>query len=144
MTQTKLSPQYHVIYDGDCNLCATFTQLLMQFDQGNIFDYIPMQDSETLASLAVTSTDCELGMILIKKDDLSQRWQGSEAAEKIVELLPLGAAFLRAYRGLPGVKSLGDRLYIQIRDHRYQWFGRRKQTYHSPIAFGCQQKQCNS
>ena len=34
---------YYVIYDGNCNLCVTFTQLLETFDQGQRFQYIPMQ-----------------------------------------------------------------------------------------------------
>ena len=29
------------------------------------------------------------------------------------------------------MKPLGDRVYGQVRDHRYDWFGRRKQTYRS-------------
>jgi predicted DCC family thiol-disulfide oxidoreductase YuxK len=33
--------KYQVIYDGNCNLCVTFTQLLERFDQGKLFDYIP-------------------------------------------------------------------------------------------------------
>ncbi|NEQ81993.1 MAG: DUF393 domain-containing protein, partial [Moorea sp. SIO2I5] len=37
---------YHVIYDGDCNLCVTLVQLLENLDQGKLFNYIPMQDKE--------------------------------------------------------------------------------------------------
>ena len=49
----------------------------------------------------------------------------------------MGGAFIAAYRALPGVKWMGDRTYEQIRDNRYQWFGKRDSTYHSSYPFGC-------
>ncbi|MEL4896004.1 thiol-disulfide oxidoreductase DCC family protein [Crocosphaera sp. Alani8] len=131
---------YHIIYDGNCNLCATFTQLLAKFDQGNIFDYIPMQDQAILRQFNITPEDFEMGMILIDGDDIEKRWQGSDAAEEIVNLLPLGQAFIIAYRSLPGMKWLGDKSYEQVRDNRYNWFGRRDNTYPSPYPFGCNER----
>lgn len=129
--------KYHVVYDGKCNLCTTFAQLLEQFDRGNIFDYIPMQDEQTLAQFDITTEDCTAGMILINAQQPKQRWQGSEAAEEITRLLPLGDAFIVAYRAIPGMKWLGDRSYAQIRDNRYQWFGKRDDTYQSSYPFSC-------
>ncbi len=131
---------YHVIYDGNCNLCSTFTQLLAKFDQGNLFDYIPMQDEATLKQFHITSEDCEMGMILIDGDNTKRRWQGSDAAEEIVNLLPLGQAFITAYRSLPGMKWLGDKTYEQVRDNRYHWFGKRDKTYQSPYPFSCDER----
>jgi predicted DCC family thiol-disulfide oxidoreductase YuxK len=135
--------QYHVIYDGNCNLCCTFTKLLEQFDQGKIFDYIPMQDTATLNRFNITEKDCELGMILIDAISVNNRWQGSEAADEIIHLLPLGKAFITAYRAIPGVKWFGDHTYEQVRDNRYSWFGKSSQTYHSKYAFGCRYSQEN-
>ncbi|GAB4530443.1 MAG: DUF393 domain-containing protein [Pleurocapsa sp.] len=129
--------KYHVIYDGNCNLCATFAQLLEQFDRGNIFDYIPMQDATTLAEFDITPQDCAAGMILIDGKQPEKRWQGSAAAEEITRLLPLGDAFIAAYRSIPGMKWLGDRTYEQVRDNRYNWFGKRDTTYNSAYPFGC-------
>ena len=129
--------KYHVIYDGNCNLCVTFTQLLEQFDRGNIFDYIPMQDLANLAEFGITAEDCQQGMILIDPRQPEKRWQGSDAAEEIVSLLPLGDAFIAAYRAIPGMKWIGDRSYEQIRDNRYQWFGKRDATYKTVYPFGC-------
>jgi predicted DCC family thiol-disulfide oxidoreductase YuxK len=130
--------KYYLIYDGDCNLCVTFTQLLETFVQGDLFNYIPMQEVNLLPELNVMPKDCELGMMLINSKNLSERWQGSEAAEKIIELLPNGRLFLNAYRTIPGLKLCGDKTYLQIRDNRYQWFGRRQQTYYSQYNFTCQ------
>jgi predicted DCC family thiol-disulfide oxidoreductase YuxK len=128
---------YHVIYDGNCNLCVNFTRLLEQFDRGQIFNYIPMQETTILESFGITSQDCQMGMILINGNDISQRWQGSVAAEEIINLLPMGEIFILAYRSLPGAKWLGDRTYEQIRDHRYQLFGGREETYYPIYPFGC-------
>lgn len=118
--------QYQVVYDAKCNLCSTFAQLLKQYDQGKLFDYLPMQDELALAKYGISAADCEAGMILIDHQRPTKQWQGSEAAEEIARLLPLGDIFIAAYRAIPGMKWLGDRSYEQIRDHRYEWFGERK------------------
>lgn len=125
---------YHVIYDGNCNLCVTLVQLLENLDQGQKFQYIPMQNEAELNRFGITSTDCEQGMILIDDNNPQRRWQGSDAAEEIGRLLPLGSIFVDAYRNLPGVKWVGDRIYAQIRDNRYTIFGKRSCTYQSPYG----------
>jgi predicted DCC family thiol-disulfide oxidoreductase YuxK len=117
-----------VIYDGNCNLCSNLVQVLEQFDRGQRFQYIPMQDAAGLSRYQVTPEDCEMGMILIQ-DAPPQRWQGSDAAEEIGRLLPVASVLVNAYRSLPGLKGAGDRAYIQVRDNRYNWFGRRETTY---------------
>lgn len=134
---------YYVIYDGNCNLCVTFVQQLEQIDSGKLFRYISMQDKETLAEFNVTEADCQQGMMLIDADNLSQRWQGSAAAEAIGKLLPGVNVAVDLYRWIPGLKWLGDRGYLQLRDNRYQWFGKRDQTYVSDYQFkSCQDNSC--
>jgi Uncharacterized protein conserved in bacteria len=128
---------YTVIYDGECNLCSNLVQVLETLDRGHRFRYVPMQDQETLGQWQITPADCEQGMILICDGDPQQRWQGSEAAEEIARQLPAGAPFIQAYRSIPGLKHLGDQGYEQIRDHRYDWFGRRSQVYRSPYSGSC-------
>lgn len=140
---------YKVIYDGNCNLCVTLVQLLEKLDKGQQFGYIPMQDEATLATLGITAKDCEMGMILIAPerndsaatDTPTQRWQGSDAAEEIGRLLPMGEIFVQAYRALPGAKQGGDRAYEFIRDNRYSLFGKRSQTYTSDYA-ACNDDSC--
>jgi predicted DCC family thiol-disulfide oxidoreductase YuxK len=128
---------YHVIYDGNCNLCVSLVQVLEKLDKGVLFDYVPMQDLETLQSFKISSQDCEMGMILIDAANPEQKWQGSDAAEEIGRLLPLGNIFVSAYRAMPGMKWIGDRAYIQIRDNRYTLFGKRTSPYQSTFPIGC-------
>ncbi len=120
---------YHVIYDGNCNLCVTLVQFLETLDRGQQFEYIPMQDEAALRQWEITPQDCEMGMILLNADCPTQRWQGSDAAEEIGRLLPAGALFVNLYRSLPGMKWTGDRVYEQVRDNRYTLFGQRDRTY---------------
>lgn len=129
--------RYHVIYDGNCNLCVTLVQQLEKFDQGQLFDYVPMQDQEVLNSFGVTPQECEMGMILIDGSSPERRWQGSDAAEEIGRLLPGGKGFTSVYRSIPGMKWFGDRAYEQIRDNRYTLFGKRSRTYQSAYPVGC-------
>lgn len=130
------SRHYYVIYDGNCNLCVNFVCLLETLDQGQRFQYAPMQDEALLRQFEITPQDCELGMLLIDAQSPEQRWQGSEAAEEIGRLLPLGAAFVQIYRAVPGFKWGGDRLYEHVRDNRYALFGQRRHTYqsHFPVC----------
>jgi predicted DCC family thiol-disulfide oxidoreductase YuxK len=132
---------YYVIYDGNCNLCVTLVQLLENLDRGEKFQYIPMQAEETLANLGITAQDCELGMILVDANSPQQRWQGTAAAEEIGRLLPMGDVFVNAYRAMPGVKWVGDRVYEQVRDNRYTLFGKRSNTY-QPLYPACPSDGC--
>ncbi len=129
--------KYNVIYDGNCNLCVSLVQLLENLDRGQIFEYIPMQDLQQLEHFGITSADCEMGMILIDSDTPQRRWQGSDAAEEIGRILPGGEVFVAAYRAIPGMKWMGDRVYEQVRDNRYTLFGKRSTTYKSVYAIGC-------
>lgn len=133
---------YCVIYDGDCNLCTTLVQWLERLDQGKRFRYASMQDAEILGEFNVTATDCELGMLLIDETDPTERWQGSDAAEEIGARLPAGVLFVTAYRSLPGIKRMGDRLYVFVRDNRYKLFGRRPSTYASKYRV-CKSDRCD-
>lgn len=132
---------YHVIYDGNCNLCVTLVQILEGLDRGSLFRYVPMQDEDTLSRWNITPSDCNMGMILIDADNPERRWQGSDAAEEIGRLLPLGKVFVNAYRALPGMKWTGDRVYEQVRDNRYTIFGKRSSTYNSAY---CVDGSCNN
>lgn len=136
---------YSVIYDGNCNLCVSLVQLLEKLDGGERFSYVPMQDEQTLTRFGVSAQECELGMILIELDDAgnatSERWQGSDAAEEIGHLLPMGQVFINAYRALPGAKPTGDRAYEFIRDNRYRLFGKRDETY-QPV-YPCADGRCS-
>lgn len=132
---------YTVIFDGNCNLCTTLVQVLERLDQGDRFKYVPMQDQDQLQHYGITAEDCQQGMILIN-DQGPQRWQGSDAAEEIGRLLPLGEIFVSVYRGLPGPKWLGDQIYQQVRDNRYAWFGKRA-TYQSAYP-ACKTSACQS
>lgn len=123
--------KYYIIYDGNCNLCVNLVQLLETLDRGELFHYAWMQDEHSLSQWGITPQDCEQGMILIEAAAPERRWQGSAAAEEIGRLLPGGSIFVDAYRALPGMKWLGDRFYVQIRDYRYTLFGQRSSTYRS-------------
>lgn len=128
---------YYVIYDGNCNLCSSLVQLLETLDKGQLFQYAPMQDEQILQRWGITPQDCEMGMILIDAKQPEQRWQGSAAAEEIGRLLPLGDVFITAYRSLPGLKWMGDRVYEQVRDNRYTLFGKRSSVYQTAYSIDC-------
>ncbi|MDG2991320.1 DCC1-like thiol-disulfide oxidoreductase family protein [Candidatus Synechococcus calcipolaris G9] len=120
---------YVIIYDGLCNLCVTFVRLLQQVDQSNQFAYVPMQAEAELERWQITPENCQGGMIILEGENPENRWQGSDAAEKIISLLPAGDGLMQVYRAVPWLKPSGDYLYGLIRDHRYEWFGQRQDCY---------------
>jgi predicted DCC family thiol-disulfide oxidoreductase YuxK len=122
-------PPYLIIYDGLCNLCSAGVQAVYALDQGRLFAYLPMQDETALATWGITPSTCAQGMILLDTRNPDQRWQGSTAVEQLATLVPGMATWVEAYRGMTGLKSWGDAGYAQIRDHRYEWFGRRATVY---------------
>ncbi|MBD2463814.1 DUF393 domain-containing protein [Oscillatoria sp. FACHB-1407] len=132
---------YHVVYDGNCNLCVNLVRLLETLDRGERFQYTPMQDEAMLDRLGITPEACEQGMILINADVPEQRWQGSAAAEEIGRLFPAADLAVAAYRAVPGLKMGGDRLYEFIRDNRYAIFGKRGSTY-QPTYPICESDRC--
>jgi predicted DCC family thiol-disulfide oxidoreductase YuxK len=132
---------YCVIYDGNCNLCVNLVRTLESIDQGQCFQYLPMQNQPGLAQYGITPTDCEAGMILLDQDDPTRRWQGSNAAEEIGRLLPVVQGLVEAYRALPGAKATGDRVYTYIRDNRYNLFGKRQESYQSAYPL-CPDQAC--
>lgn len=135
-------PHYYVIYDGNCNICVNLVKLLESMDRGQLFSYAPMQDNATLSRFGITPQDCELGMMVLNQDHPEQRWQGSEAAEAIARLLPLGEGVIQAYRAIPGLKPGGDRLYAYVRDQRYALFGKRDRLYESLYPI-CESGHCS-
>lgn len=135
---------YVVIYDGNCNLCANFVSILEKCDRGRLFSYIPMQDTKLLMQFNITSEDCEMGMILIDRTNINQRLQGSDAAEEIGRLLPMGKSLIDVYRAITPLKAIGDAAYTQIRDHRYQLFGKRDRIYHTAYPVGCVAREDNT
>lgn len=44
---------YHVIYDGNCNLCVSLVQQLENLDKGQLFDYISMQEEDALKQFGI-------------------------------------------------------------------------------------------
>src|SRR4028119_2485967 len=80
---------------------------------------------------------CEMGRSWIDGNTPERRWQGSDAAEEIGRILPGGEVFVAAYRAMPGMKWIGDRVYEQVRDNRYTLFGKRPTTYKSAYPVGC-------
>jgi len=115
---------------------------LEQLDRGDRFQYAPMQDQQILDRYGITPQDCEMGMLLIDRENPTQRWQGSDAAEEIGRLLPIAQAFVTAYRAIPGAKWMGDRVYEQIRDNRYTLFGKRDTLYQSSYP-ACDNGTCS-
>ncbi len=120
---------YVIIYDGLCHLCCAGVQAVAALDRGHLFTYIPMQDEAALAAWDLTPLTCAEGMLLLEQNHPYRRWQGSAAVEQLVSLVPGLAPWVEGYRHLTALKSLGDACYAQIRDHRYDWFGRRETVY---------------
>lgn len=126
--------RYLIIYDGRCQLCSGWVAALYKLEGGRWLSYLPMQDEAALAQWGITPVTCQQGVILIDQNRPERRWQGTAALEQLASLLPGVAPVVAAYQRLPGLKAIGDACYVQIRDHRYEWFGERSEVYRVPSS----------
>ncbi|MFN3925733.1 MAG: thiol-disulfide oxidoreductase DCC family protein [Pseudanabaenaceae cyanobacterium] len=90
--------KFLIIYDGNCNLCVSWVQLLEKIDRGNLFLYGPMQDRSILDQYGLTPEVLAQGMILIDLENPDRCWQGSTAIEEVARHLPKGEFLIALYR----------------------------------------------
>ncbi len=96
---------------------SQFIQLLQSYDRGQLFTCISLDNPEILRELGLTVEECkQKGLILINTNEPSKRWFGSEAIEKVVNVLPMGSFLIATYRAMPGAKPIGDHVYVTLKD----------------------------
>ncbi|HSG98400.1 MAG TPA: DCC1-like thiol-disulfide oxidoreductase family protein [candidate division Zixibacteria bacterium] len=106
-----------MFFDGICNLCNGFVDLLLTLDRERRLRFAPLQGS-TARALDV-NVKAESVIVI----DSGGAWRDSDAVLRAVGFLPQPFRSLRYLRFTP--RYLRDRIYAFIAERRYRWFGRR-------------------
>jgi predicted DCC family thiol-disulfide oxidoreductase YuxK len=110
---------YVVVYDGNCRVCTRLANVLRRWDRRGDMEVIPSQ-TPGLAELYpfISADDYRQALQMIGPD--STRWQGAEAIDKILSLVPRGA-LLRWPLHLPFAPRAADRFYKWFARNRYRF-----------------------
>ena len=111
-----------ILYDGECNLCASVVAFILPRDRRGRFRFAALQSDAGRRLLA--GADCTIGelstVVLVEGN---RCWTRSDAVLRICRLLPSPWLALAVLWMVP--RPLRDAAYALIADRRRRWFGRR-------------------
>lgn len=113
-----------ILFDGVCNLCNGFVQLVINHDSGGRFRFTSLQSEpgqKLLAQYGKTVASTPETVVLVEKGRV---YTHSTAVLRI--LRGLGGAWQLLYVGMILPRALRDALYRFVARHRYQWFGQQE------------------
>jgi len=110
---------YTVIYDGACRVCGRMVRLLRAWDAREEIEMIPFQNTTVLDRFPwIPSEAYAEAMQLVGPD--GRTWQGGDAIEQLLKVLPYGGAVGWAFR-IPGFGALFGRFYRWFARNRYKF-----------------------
>jgi predicted DCC family thiol-disulfide oxidoreductase YuxK len=114
-----LGRPYTVVYDGQCKVCGRLVKLLNAWDRENEIEVIPFQNTSVLDRFPwIPSEAYAEAMQLIGPG--GRTWQGGEAIEQLLKILPLGGVFGWTF-SIPGFGNLFGRFYRWFARNRYKF-----------------------
>ena len=124
MHDEEIKRQKIILFDGVCNLCNGSVIFVLKWEKQPIFKFASIQSEagRELLKWCGLSPDYTEAVIFI---DNGKIYLGSSGALKIGQRLKFPWSSL-ASLGLIVPKLIRDRIYTQIAQHRYQWFGKRE------------------
>lgn len=112
---------YTVVYDGACKVCNRLVKLLQKWDSRGLIEVIPFQNTTVLTRFPwIPAPAYAEAMQLVGPG--GQTWQGAQAIEQLLEILPKGGLLGWAFK----VPFFGTAI-----DRFYRWFARNR------YKFGC-------
>lgn len=114
-----LGRPYTVVYDGQCKVCGRLVRLLGKWDKRKDLELTPSQNSTVPARFPwIPATAYRDAVQLIGPG--GQTWQGAEAIEQLLTILPAGWMLGWVFK-LPFVGKLADRFYRWFARNRYKF-----------------------
>jgi predicted DCC family thiol-disulfide oxidoreductase YuxK len=113
-----LGRPYTVVYDGDCRVCTRFSHMLVQWDVGRQLEVVPSQQPGVMARFPwIPARAYAEALQLVAADGTT--WQGAEAIEKLLDVLPRGRLISWIFK-IPFVRTIADRFYRWFARNRYR------------------------
>ena len=109
---------YTVVYDGACKVCGRLSRVLEKWDRHNLLEIIPSQTPGVHARFPwIPEQAYRESLQLI--GPAGRTWQGAQAIEELLSLLPRGALISWIFK-IPFVRIIADRFYRWFARNRYK------------------------
>ena len=116
-----------ILFDGLCNLCNSSVQFVIKHDTKAIFKFASLQSEvgkKLLLDNGIPITDNFSSFILLENNKLyTESTAALRVARKLNGLLPL------MYCTIIIPQFIRNTVYKFISNHRYKWFGKRKECW---------------
>lgn len=110
---------YTVVYDGQCKVCARLVKVLTRWDTREDLELVPFQNTSVLSRFPwIPAAAYAEALQLIGPG--GRTWQGGEAIEQLLKILPYGLTFGWAFK-VPGFGNLFGRFYRWFARNRYKF-----------------------
>ena len=114
----SLGRDYTVVYDGDCKVCTRLSKVLAKWDGHRRLEVVSSQQPGVTARFPWIPTRAYVEALqLIARDGTT--WQGSEAIEQLLRILPKGRLISWIF-SIPFARPLADRFYRWFARNRYK------------------------
>ncbi len=114
----RLGRAFTVVFDGDCKVCTRLSGMLRPWDRTQQIEVVPSQQSGVMARFPwIPARAYADALQLIAADGTT--WQGAEAIEQLLNVLPKGRLVSWVFR-IPFARTLADRFYRWFARNRYR------------------------
>lgn len=113
-----------ILFDGVCNLCDSFVQIVIKHDKKDIFRFVPLQSAlgkKIISDIGISASTIDSTILY---EPAKGHYYKSEAAFRILKELKGIYRFLIVFSFLP--TSILNHLYDYVARNRYGWFGKKE------------------
>ena len=104
-----------LVFDGQCGFCTRAAYAIKRFDRKARIRLHPAQRSGVLERFNLTETDAQTAAWAFTNDHSAS---GAESINLVLDVT-FGTRLFTLLYTLPGIRSLQDRAYAWVADHRY-------------------------
>lgn len=118
-----------ILYDGVCNFCNTWVDILLRIDRQGKFRFAPLQSTvgQDLLVTMVGTTATDISSVVLVKARTGESFTKSACVLQVVqELGPVAAWASRAALAVVPV-GLRDGIYDTVAENRYKLLGKREE-----------------
>lgn len=101
-----------------CRICNPLADVVRRWDRHRRIEVIPSQTTGLLARFPWIPRE-EYGRAIQLVGPGGRTWQGADAVEQLLTILPRGRLIAWIFR-IPGVRVLADRIYRWVARNRYR------------------------
>lgn len=113
-----LGRAYTVVFDGDCKVCTRLSNVLRSWDHAHQLEVVSSQQPGVAARFPwIPARAYGDALQMIAADGTT--WQGAEAIEQILSVLPRGGWIAWVFR-IPFARAIADRFYRWFARNRYR------------------------